>query len=116
MKSIPFSDVREYYHRHQPDGHWFDAGAISFFCTKLPSVAYEGDAGLLFITRETDPRHRTMFSIRRQHVNGDIDTVGEFHSFVTHASALAQVKVLHKTAIYTAAKDLGKLHIIHVGD
>jgi hypothetical protein len=95
MKTIPFSEVREFYERNQPDGHWFDAGAIRFFKTRLPKVAYETNAGLLFITSEIDPSGNKRYSVRRQAVSGDINTVGDFHSHATRAAALAAIKRLH---------------------
>lgn len=95
LATIPFDNVREFYARMQPNGHWFDQGAIRYFETKLPRVAYSTDAGLLFVTSETDPSGNTRFSIRRQLVSGDIKTVGEFHSFHSRADALAEIKRLH---------------------
>lgn len=95
IPTIPFSDVREFYEVNQPNGHWFDQGAMKFFKTKLPRVAYETDAGLLFVTGETGPCGDTRFSVRRQLVSGDIKTVGEFHSFATRAEAVAEIKRLH---------------------
>ena len=96
MKSVPFSEVREYYERTQPNGHWFDRSALLFFNSRLPKVAYETNAGLLFITSETNPSNETRYSVRRQDVTGTINTVGEFHSYRTRADALAVVRNLDK--------------------
>jgi hypothetical protein len=96
MKTIPFSHVRQYYANHQPTGYWFDRGSMDFFKTVLPSSAYETTAGVLFVTRETNPSGEKRFSVRRQHVSGNIDTVGEFHSYKTSAEARAAVKALDK--------------------
>ena len=95
MNTISFQNVRDYYDRNQPDGHWFDAGSMKFFKTKLPDVAYETAAGILFITSEVNPSGVKAYSIRRQHVDGSIKTVGEFHSYRTSASALKAIKALH---------------------
>lgn len=95
MKTIPFSNVREFYARNQPDGYWFNLSTVRFFKTKLPAKAYETDAGVLFVTRETNPSGITAFSVRRQRVNGEISTVGEFHHFPTAAAARSEIKRLH---------------------
>ena len=62
MKTIPFSHVRELYAHNQPDGHWFNRSTSAFFKTKLPAKAYETDAGVLFVTSETNPSGRKAFS------------------------------------------------------
>ena len=95
MKTIPFSHVREFYDRNRPEGHWFDRDTLRFFKSKLPTSAYETDAGVLFVSRETNPSGITAFTVRRQMVDGDIKTVGEFHHFPTAADARAQIKRLH---------------------
>ena len=94
MKTIPFSHVREFYVHNRPDGHWFDAATLRFFKSKLPTSAYETQAGVLFVTSETNPSGLKAFSIRRQSVCGEIKTVGEFHSYPTAAAARARIKAL----------------------
>jgi hypothetical protein len=98
MKSIRFSEVRDFYQRNQPDGHWFDRDSMRFFKTKLPSVAYETTAGVLFVTSEVDPSGVKAYTVRRQKVNGGITTVGDFHCFTTAAAARAEIKRLDKEA------------------
>ena len=95
MKTIPFSNIREFYTRNQPDGHWFNRSTMAFFKSKMPTVAYETDAGVLFVTSETNPSGRKAFSVRRQRVSGEISTVGELHHFPTAAAARAEIKRLH---------------------
>jgi len=95
MKTIQMSEVKEFYARSNPNGHWFDRDTVRFFKTKLPRVAYEGNAGVLFVTSETDPSGETAYSVRRQLPNGDIETVGKFHSYKTSADARAAIKSLH---------------------
>ena len=116
MKTIPFSDVREFYHRNNPDGHWFDPDTLRFFGSRLPSVAYETTAGLLFISSELDfDRVRRYYNVRRQKVNGDIETVGKFNDYRTRAEALNAIRELDRnTLLIEAAKSLGKLEIVHV--
>lgn len=95
MKSIPFNHVRQYYANHQSKGHWFDADRMKLFKTLTPANAYETSAGLLFVTRETNLLGEKRYSIRRQHVSGEIKTVGNFHHFSTAAAARAEIKRLH---------------------
>lgn len=92
MKTVPFNEVRSYYKRHRPDGHWFDTDSMKFFKTKLPASAYETNAGVLFVTSEVDPSGTKAYTVRRQTVQGDIKTVGEFHHFPTAAAARAEIK------------------------
>lgn len=92
MKPIPMQDVIDYYRINQPAGHWFDADTMRFFKTKLPDLAYETPAGVLFLTRETNPRGLTAYTVRRQVVNGDIETVGEFHAHPTKARGMRALK------------------------
>jgi hypothetical protein len=95
MKTIRFTEVRDFYKRNQPDGHWFDAGSIRFFKTKLPEIAYETNAGILFITSEVDPSGVKAYSVRRQLPSGEINTVGSFHSYQSRAAAAKAIKALH---------------------
>lgn len=96
MKTIPMSEIIDFYKRNNPDGHWFDRGTMRFFKTKLPRNGFDGNAGVLFITRETNPSGVTRFSVRRQMYDGRIDTVGEFHSFLTYGDAKDEVVRLMK--------------------
>lgn len=97
MKTIPFSNVREFYARNRPDGHWFDADTVRFFGSRLPSIAYETNAGVLFISSELDfDRERRYYNVRRQKVNGDIDTIGKFNEYRSRAEALNAIRNLHK--------------------
>ncbi len=98
ISTIPFAHVREFYERNQPDGHWFDAATMRFFKTKLPQIAYESEAGIHFVTRETDPGGVSTYSVRRQLPNGEIKTVGEFHSYKTRAAAATAIRLLSKEA------------------
>lgn len=92
MQTITFSRVISRYNEGQPGGHWFDRDTLRFFKSKLPAVAYEHDGGVFFITRETDPNGKTAYSVREQMHDGRIETVYEFHSFATRATALAALK------------------------
>lgn len=92
MKTIPFTEVREFYRRNQPGGDWFSDGALKFFNTKLPEVAYElSCGGIYFITREVGPSG-PRYSVRRQLHNGKIDTIGEFYKHKTRQAARAAIK------------------------
>jgi len=95
MRPVPFTEVREFYLRNQPDGHWFDADTLRFFKSKLPTVAYElRVGGVYFVTAETNPLGEKRYSVRRQMHDGQIETVGEFHSYPTAAAARAAIKSL----------------------
>ena len=97
MKSIPFQEVRDYYERTRPEGHWFDRDTLRFFGSRLPKVAYETNAGLLFISSELDfDRARRYFNVRRQSVDGDIKTAGKFNEYRTRAEALNAIRNLDK--------------------
>jgi hypothetical protein len=100
MKTIPFTEVRDFYQRNQPDGHWFDADTIRFFKTKLPTIAYETNAGILFVTSEQDPSGVRAYSVRRQLPSGEIKTVGSFHSYRLRATAVNAIKALHNGGTY----------------
>jgi hypothetical protein len=96
IPTVGFAEVREFYARTHPEGYWFEPASMRFFKTKLPAIAYETAAGLLFITSEVNPSGEKRYSIRRQEADGNINTVGEFHSFGSRATALAEVNRLHK--------------------
>ena len=97
ITTIDFDDVRDFYHRNQPDGHWFDQKTLKFFGSRLPKVAYETNAGLLFISSELDFNHeRRYYNVRRQTVSGKIETVGQFNSYRTRAEALNAIRQLHR--------------------
>lgn len=102
MKTIRFTEVRDFYKRNQPDGHWFDADSMRFFKTKLPEVAYETNAGVLFVTSEVNPSGVKAYTVRRQTVEGDIDTVGNFHSYQSQAAAMKAIKALHNNQLVEA--------------
>jgi hypothetical protein len=93
VKTIRFTEVRTAYAQHNPDGHWFDRDSMKFFSTKLPEVAYQTNAGTLFVTSEVNPSGVKAYSVRR-YINGDIKTIGDFHSFPTAAAARAEIKRL----------------------
>jgi hypothetical protein len=93
IKTVPFTDVTEYYAWRQPTGHWFDKAALKVFRSRLPRVAYETLAGLLFITSECDAdRDRQYYNVRRQTVDGDIKTIGRYNDHRTRAEAMNFLK------------------------
>lgn len=95
MKAVSMGEVKEFYARNNPDGHWFDKDSMRFFKTKLPRNAYQGNGGVTFITQETNPSDETRYTIRRQKHNGAIETVGEFHSYRTREAAMEAMRLLH---------------------
>jgi hypothetical protein len=99
IPTIRFTEVREYYERNQPNGHWFDSDTTGFFRARLPEVAYQTDAGILFITSESrSEEDRRYYSVRRQKVDGRIETVGKFNDYRTRAEAMNALRNLHKGA------------------
>lgn len=98
ITTIDFSDVRDYYERNN-GGNWFDKDTLKFWGCRLPKVAYETNAGLLFVTAEDDfSRTCKRYSIRRQLVTGKIETVGEFQRYRTRAEAISAIRELHNGA------------------
>jgi hypothetical protein len=102
IPTVFFQSVREFYKQMQPNGYWFEPATIRFFKTKLPAQAYATNAGLLFITSEVNPCGEKRYSVRRQKVTGDIETVGPFHFYPTRQAALAEIKRLHAGATVEA--------------
>lgn len=72
-------------------GHWFDPGSMRFFRTKIVS---ELMGGRFFVTSETGPTERTLFTIREGKPDGDVDTIGEFQQYSTRGDALKAVREL----------------------
>ena len=96
MNTIDFQEVRDYYERNC-GGNWFDKGTLRFWGCRLPRVAYETNAGLLFITCEDNfQRTAKLYSIRRQLVTGKIETVGQFQAYRSRAEALSAIREMHK--------------------
>jgi hypothetical protein len=91
MQRIQFQEVKDRYYAG-PAGHWFDADTIRFFKSRLPSAAYESDAGTFFVTSEQDPSGVRRYTVREQLPNGDIQTVGPFHHWPTQAAAMAKLR------------------------
>jgi hypothetical protein len=96
IPTVGFAEVRNFYAETHPEGYWFEPASMRFFKTKLPAIAYETAAGLLFITSEVNPSGEKRYSIRRQTVSGDIKTVGPFHFYPTRAAAAAEIKRIHQ--------------------
>ena len=95
IPTIPIEDVREFYAQNQPGGGWFSPDTLRSSRTRLPRVAYETNAGVLFITSRVSRSGVKRYTIHRQLYNGSIVTVGDPHHFPTHAAALAEIKRLH---------------------
>lgn len=93
MKTIPMHEIREFYTRNNPDGHWFEPGAMRFFGTKLPENGYElASGGVYFITRETAPSGKVGYAVRRQLPDGKIRNVSELCQYSTRSAARAAIK------------------------
>lgn len=99
LAQVRFTEIRALYERLHPDGHWFDDSTIAFFRTELPEYGYELPSGRFFITAETSPGGARKFTVRKQDVaTGEIDTVGEFHSYDDRAAASAAIRAIARSA------------------
>lgn len=64
--------------------HFFDTSTLRFFRSRVGEKCYEGPGGIYFVTSEQwvhfdgskEPRR---YTVRRFHLDGKIDTVGEFN-------------------------------------
>ena len=95
MNTIPMSNVRAFYASAVPDGHWFSPSAMRFFKCRLPRVAYKGKTGAYFVTSEEGFDNDRRYSVRFQDAKtGLIETVGEFHSYLSREAAVAAIREL----------------------
>lgn len=76
---------------HTIGHHWFSADTMRFFKTKIVTELIKGK---YFVTSEVDPQGTKAFSVRIAKPDGQIGTIGEFHSHPTKAAALAVIKTL----------------------
>ena len=84
-------------------GHWFDAGSMRFFSSRIGQNVYQGPGGYFFTTSEQNrgmlsgyvyPR---LYSVRQFHLEtGDVDTVGTFQGYATAAAARRAAEKLAK--------------------
>jgi hypothetical protein len=70
---------------------WFEPETLRFFQSRIGARAHQGPGGIYFVTSErfTSPRGNgpRLFSVRRFHVDGSIDTVGKFQGYKTAKQA-----------------------------
>ena len=68
---------------------FFSEGALTFFDSILDTEAYRRDDGnTYFVTGERyDPSIDHLWTVRVQHPDGDIDTVGDFQKYGTKDQA-----------------------------
>lgn len=75
---------------HDP---WSDDGAMAFFDTILDGEAYQRDDGYtFFVTGEQYDNWGLLWTVRKQSVEGSIDTVGDFQKYGTKEEARAAAK------------------------
>jgi hypothetical protein len=73
--------------------HFFEAGALRFFRSRIHDTVYQGPGGIYFVTSEQFEDHlgnraARGFSVRRFHPDtGNVGTVGAFNSFTNRAAA-----------------------------
>lgn len=91
MKKIPMTEIRRAYERDNPNGHWFSPDTMRFFRTVLPQHGWEAAGSYWFVTSEVNPSGKKAFSVRRMS-RGNVQTVGEFHSFARSHDATKRLK------------------------
>lgn len=69
--------------------HYFDAGTLRFFSSRIGSKTYCGKAGIFFVTSEQfDYKSPRFYSVRRfDYLTGACDTASEFQEYETSAQA-----------------------------
>jgi hypothetical protein len=98
-KKVPMPEIISAY-GPGPGRHWFDYATRRFFRTKLPTHGLLGENGFVyFVTGETDPGNTTRYSIRALRGPGNIQTIGEFHSYPTRRSAQSAAVRLSKGGV-----------------
>lgn len=91
MKMVPMLEIRQAYDKASPDGHWFSKDTMRYFRTVLPQYGWLAAGAYWFVTSEVNPSGVKAYSVRRLR-DGDIDTIGKFHSFPTSRAATAFMK------------------------
>lgn len=94
-QSFSMAYARRRYADKQPEGHWFDRRTMKFFGCRLPRTCYmAADGSLLFVTSEaSDPwMQPRRYSVRRMDVDGEMDTIGDFHSHECREDAMAVLR------------------------
>ena len=91
MKKIPMTEIRQAYERDNPGGHWFSSDTMRFFRTVLPQYGWLAYGSYWFVTSEVNPSGKKAFSVRRLS-RGNVQTVGEFHSFARSHDATKRLK------------------------
>lgn len=88
--------------------HFFEAGAISFFSSRIGNKVYEGPGGIFFVTSEQFKPSRGIPGPRRYTVRkftpetGNVATFGEFNK-LTSARAHRMAEALANGASYVHA-------------
>lgn len=68
------------YQNRRPDGHWFDKEALSFFKSSVVSIVSEDLSGAIyFVTKETNPSGKTLYTARIMDADGNVEDYGGFH-------------------------------------
>ena len=66
--------------------HFFDRDSMRFFKSRVQTGVY-GEHGQYFITSERSPSRVTAYTVRMVTEDGQVETIGEFHSHSTLAKA-----------------------------
>jgi len=88
-------------------GHWwFEPATLRFFRSRVGRNAYRAaDGRAYFVSSEQfigsdGCAHARKYSVRVQHIDGSIDTVGEFQAYATQADARTEARRLAKGGIH----------------
>lgn len=84
LKTVCMSDIEA---RHS--GRWFAPDTKRFWGTRLPQTGVELEDGTrLFVSSELNfNRTERLYTVRRQDLEGNIETVGEFQGYRTREQA-----------------------------
>lgn len=80
MLAIPMYKIKMLHQELKPSSYWFSPDTMRFFKTRLPDFGYLLGDDYYFITTEQNFRGERLASIRKMNSQGEIDTIGEFHS------------------------------------
>lgn len=82
--------------------HWFDAGALRFFNSRISQKVYPVPGGAYFVSSEKFSRYDSsprLYTVRHCNLEGEINTIGEFQQYETSAQAHGAALRLQREAL-----------------
>ena len=77
----------EYKNRTNGTGHWFDAGSMRFFRSRIGKARRCLSGIWYFVSSEQfDDHTKRMYSVRKMHLDGDIETIGDFNTLTSYTA------------------------------